>query len=379
MACVKRRRGKWVLDWRDSAKRRHWLTFDTKKAAEDMLAEKIAESRQPAPVGDPEMTLGQAFERYFAAKARKRSLQEDRRQSKHLLAEFGKDTKLRTISGSRITLYREKRLVADSVRRKDAKGKPTKLSAASINRPLALLRHLLRLAHDEWGVLRAAPKVKLEKEPQGRVRWLEPDAEARLLDACRKSSQKSLTSIVTMALETGMRKGELLGLTWDRVDMSRGVIRLEVTKSGKRREVPMRQGVYDLLAAFPEPREGHVFSDRNLRPFEEAVAEAKVDDFTFHDCRHHFASWFVMRGGRLEALQKILGHATLAMTMRYAHLSPDFLRSEIAKTERASGSGSRMVATSSGPDGHASQVAYTSDGLAERRGSSEAEQLIRNQ
>jgi site-specific recombinase XerD len=68
--------------------------------------------------------------------------------------------------------------------------------------------------------------------------------------------------------------------------------------------------------------------------FENAVAEAKLDDFHFHDCRHHFASWFVMRGGSLQALKEILGHATLAMTMRYAHLAPEHLRSEVVKTER---------------------------------------------
>jgi integrase/recombinase XerD len=68
--------------------------------------------------------------------------------------------------------------------------------------------------------------------------------------------------------------------------------------------------------------------------FETAVKVAKIDDFHFHDTRHHFASWFVMQGGRVEALQKILGHASLAMTMRYAHLAPDYLRSEVTKTER---------------------------------------------
>src|SRR5438034_5350092 len=112
---------------------------------------------------------------------------------------------------------------------------------------------------------------------------------------CTKSFNKSLLPVVTVALETGLRKGELLGLTWDRVDLSRGVIRLEVTKSGKRREVPMRQAVYDVLAAMPEPRGGRVFRTRSIRTaFENAVEQAQLDDFHFHDCRHHFASWFVM-------------------------------------------------------------------------------------
>jgi site-specific recombinase XerD len=80
---------------------------------------------------------------------------------------------------------------------------------------------------------------------------------------------------------------------------------------------------------------------RALRPvgdirtaFENAVVEAKLDGLHFHDLRHSFASWFVMRGGSLQALQTILGHADIKMTLRYAHLAPDHLRSEMARTER---------------------------------------------
>jgi len=145
---------------------------------------------------------------------------------------------------------------------------------------------------------------------------------------------RRLSRLVVMALETGLRRGELLGLTWDRVDLSRCIVRLEFTKSGRRREVPMRQVVYDLFAAMPEPREGRVFRTRSIRTaFENAVAAAQVDDFHLHDCRHHFASWFVMRRGSLQALKEILGHADLEMTLRYAHLAPEHLRNEMAKTE----------------------------------------------
>lgn len=73
------------------------------------------------------------------------------------------------------------------------------------------------------------------------------------LEACRASRNPQLAAIVTIALETGLRRSELLGLTWDRVDLSRGVIRLEVTKSGRRREVPMRQAVHDVLVALAQP------------------------------------------------------------------------------------------------------------------------------
>jgi integrase len=100
----------------------------------------------------------------------------------------------------------------------------------------------------------------------------------------------------------------------------------------------------------------------------------QLDDWHFHDCRHHVASWFMMRGGNLWALSKILGHAKVSMTEKYAHLAPDHLRAEISRTERAVGP--VVGTTSTSGDEHAPQMV---DFTAWRRGSSEAEQLIRNQ
>src|SRR5262249_55722577 len=158
------------------------------------------------------------------------------------------------------------------------------LTPAAVNRPLQLLRHLLRLAHEEWEVLDKVPRIRLEREAQGRIRWLEPDEEARLLAACGTSRNQQPAALVPDAIETGLRRVELLGLTWDRVDMSRGVIRLEMTKSGRRREVPMRQVVYNVLAARPTPHESRVWAKGSMRTaFENAVAEAGIDDFHFHD------------------------------------------------------------------------------------------------
>jgi integrase len=151
------------------------------------------------------------------------------------------------------------------------------------------------------------------REPEGRIRWLEPDEAARLLAAC----DEPLRSIVVVALESGMRQGEVLGLTWERVDLARGVFQLERTKSGRRREVPMRRARYDLLVAMPEPRSGRLWSVTRFPwvAFDAAVEQAKLDDFRFHDTRHHFASWFMMRGGTLPALREILGHRDISMTL----------------------------------------------------------------
>jgi hypothetical protein len=199
----------------------------------------------PAPPG---IHFGQAVERYLQAKSRKKSIQDDTR---HL-------TMLRGIFGA------------------------------------------------QWEVLLAVPKIRTEKEAQGR--------------SARPSSWGSPGSGSISAAAFRLEG-------FDRRDGTR-------TKSAKRREVPMRQAVYDLLSARPEPREGRVWRQRRMRTaFEHAVKAARIGDFVFHDCRHHFASWFVMRGGSLRALQEILGHADLKMTLRYAHLAPEHLRQEMAKTE----------------------------------------------
>lgn len=159
----------------------------------------------------------------------------------------------------------------------------------------------------------------------------------RLLTACEKSQNRYLLAIVTIALYTGARRGGILGLTWERVDFSRGVLLLDKTKSGRRREVPMNDAVYGGLSALPGPKkEGLVFHKKDgaawgsiRTAFAGACAEAKIEDFRFHDLRHTFASWLVMAGRSLKEVQELLGHQTFAMTLRYAHLSPDRLRDAV--------------------------------------------------
>jgi integrase len=139
-----------------------------------------------------------------------------------------------------------------------------------------------------------------------------------------------------------MRKSEVMDLEWERVDFARGVILLERTKTGKRRELSMNRAVYDVLSAISRPDDGAgpVFRNatgeawRSIRTaFEQACRDAKVLDFRFHDLRHTFASWLVMRGRPLKEVQELLGHKTITMTMRYAHLAPDRLRDAVAALE----------------------------------------------
>ena len=301
-----------------------WSKDDAQNALAERLLQRDTPPTPPAP-----KTFGEVTTAYldFKKAEGKRSVADDERALKRLRAWFGDATPVTEITAQRIADYSRER--AGQISRLGRT-----VSPATRNRELACLRHLLRLAA-EWGHTEKAPRIRMAKEPEHRVRWLEPNEETALLVACDESRNTYLVDVVRVALETGMRLREITELQWPQVDLTRGVIRLEHTKSGRRREVPMRQDVYAIFAAMAEPRQGRVWPDRRIRTaFENAVDRAGLKEFRFHDLRHHFASWFMMRGGDLLALQKILGHRTLAMTQKYAHLSPDYLRSAMERTAR---------------------------------------------
>ena len=111
------------------------------------------------------------------------------------------------------------------------------------------------------------------------------------------------------------------------------MIRLEITKSGKRREVPLNEGSYRALVSLGPKDNGRVFRTRYIKTAYNNAVTAKLDDVNFHTLRHTFASWAVVRGVTLKELQELLGHSTLATTIRYPHLAPEHLRTVVARLE----------------------------------------------
>jgi len=320
----------------------------SKQDAQEALAERVLERDEPKPPPEPK-TFGEVAKEYLEFKRAKgkRTLLDDEQRLTRVLRWFGTDTPITEVTAQRIAQYDRERVTEMSRR-----GRP--VSPATVNRELAMLRHLLRLA-EEWGYIEKVPRIRLGKESQGRLRYLEEEEAARLLEACRRSKNPYLVAIATVALGTGMRKGEIMGLTWERVDFARGVLQLEQTKNDRRREVPMNQAVYSVLSALPGPKtEGPVFRKANgaawgnvRTAFERACRDAKIDDFRFHDLRHTFASWLVMRGRTLKEVQELLGHQSFGMTLRYAHLSPDRLRDAVASLEDFSTTSAQGVVKSS--------------------------------
>jgi len=204
---------------------------------------------------------------------------------------------------------------------------------ATVNRYLAVLSHACTVAIQEWGWLEASPlrRVRRLREPQGRVRWLDDAERQRLLDVCAQSPNRLLLPVVVLALATGARKQELLGLTWREVDWRRERVLLLVTKTGERRSVPLTGRALTELQTLAKVRRldtALVFPRRDGRApldlrhaWQQAVREAGLTDFRFHDLRHCCASYLAMHGASLVEIADVLGHKTFQMVQRYAHLA----------------------------------------------------------
>jgi integrase len=201
-------------------------------------------------------------------------------------------------------------------------------SVSNSNRYHTFLRSLFNRAI-EWGKFdgpNPLAKIRQGREPQHRLRFLTKQEISQLLSAC----SPRIFPIVACALLTGMRRGEILGLTWETVDLSQGVIYLLETKSGKPRELPISPKLATILEQLRSERAAgtlfEISQDVLHADFQATIKRAGIRDFRFHDLRHTFASHFVMRTNDLPTLQKLLGHRSPAMTQRYAHLSKGHLQ-----------------------------------------------------
>jgi integrase len=207
-------------------------------------------------------------------------------------------------------------------------------SPSTVNRYLAAISVAFTSAVKEWGWMEDSPmrKVRKPKEGKARIRFLSDEERARLLKTCKESSNPYLYPVVVLALSTGMRQGEIMGLTWDVVDLHKGRAVLHETKNGESRPVAITGHALELLKELSKVRRIDsklLFPSRekaqkpmDLRsPWEAAVKRAELEDFHFHDLRHTAASFFAMNGVSLAEIAEILGHKTLQMVKRYAHLS----------------------------------------------------------
>ncbi len=326
MGLVKRGNVWWMsFVYQGKQVRRSTGTSD-KRLAEAILAKvkvKIIEGRFFDRLEENERTFAEMMERYQAEHAVKKASQRTYKGSiKNMLPFFGQYT-LAEVTPKRIVQYKAKRY-AEGV-------KP-----ATINRELAIMKNAFNIAIREWEWCRDNPvrRVSMEKEHNTRDRWLTDQEETRLVKAC----PPWLRDIVTFALHTGMRMGEILSLTWEGVDLFRKTVTVFRSKNGERRTIPVNQTVFDLLKGkarvrplktnlvFPSEALTPIEGGHLRRAFRAALKAGEVADFRFHDLRHTFATRLVQAGIDLYKVQRLLGHKSGLMTQRYAHHWPESLR-----------------------------------------------------
>ena len=246
----------------------------------------------------------------------------------------------------------------------------------SINRDVQRLQSVLSRAV-EWGILDRHPLAglkPLKADKTGRVRFLTSEEETALRKALETREEglrqarirfntwrlargknplperegdylDHLRPLVTVALNTGLRRGELLGLTWDAVNLPGKMLTVTAAtaKSGHTRRVPLNAEALQVLTVWHE-RQGKPKADAVVFPGHDGermkridtswaslAKAAKLKNFRLHDCRHHFASRLVQAGVDLYTVKELLGHSEIGMTERYSHLAPDNLRLAVEK------------------------------------------------
>jgi integrase len=241
------------------------------------------------------------------------------------------------------------------------------LKPASINRELASLKKAFNLAVREWEWCRENPvsRVSMERENNQRDRWLSVEEETRLLQACAPW----LHDLVTFALHTGMRMGEILELRWRGVDFTRRTVMVVRSKNGERRTIPVNETVLHVMKQKAKGRHLSLITQADVsgdlvflsrtgtalesghlrRAFRLALKKARIEDFHFHDLRHTFATRLVQAGVDLYKVQRLLGHKSPIMTQRYAHHYPESLRDGVEILDRRAGVSTHLAQSAGSP------------------------------
>lgn len=317
---------RWYLDYRDATGERiQKVASQASSYDEAVLALRgavLGEHHRALGIGDaPQKTKFSELSKLYLdnyARPNKRSWRDDQyRLDAHMVPYFGEMT-LEDITSLSVEKYKAKRMDDD-------------VSRSTVNRELTILKKMFNLAID-WRLLDGNPalKVKHFSEKDTAVeRILTPGEERRLLAEC----PAYLQPIIMTALHTGMRRGEIFGLRWSQVDLTKRVIQVKQTKSGKDRLIPINGTLFEVLAGlkasdgtsdyvFPNPETGKPYTEVK-KSFKEACKRAGITALRFHDLRHTFATRLVTAGVDIVTVRDLLGHFSVRMTQRYTHPGHD--------------------------------------------------------
>ncbi len=210
------------------------------------------------------------------------------------------------------------------------------IAPATVIRELSYFSSIITHARKEWGIniINPVALVARPKNPQGRSRILDAAETSALFEALRPTGRRSIwmLPLVKLALETAMRRGELLGLRWEHIDLQRRTIYLPLTKNGTSRTVPLSSNAIQILIEMPRNMDGRVFPLTHevvSQAFSRARKQAGIKDVRFHDLRHMAITRLAEKLPNLIELSAVSGHKSLSMLKRYYHPNPELLAEKL--------------------------------------------------
>jgi integrase len=306
---------------------RQYKTFDTKAEAEAWARQIEGEMDRGVFVSRAEAentTLREALDRYEREVTPKKKSRGDERYKLGAWRSSGLAARsLASIRGKDLAAWRDAELTNGS-------------ATGTVRRKLALLAHVFKVARKEWGMESLASPVDTIQLPppgQARDRRLVGDEYARLLSAAQAYGGE-IASLITWAIETAMRRGEIAAMRWEHLDREARVLLIPETKTGTPREVPLSRAAMAVLDAKSTvilndglTNQGLIWSlraDSISQAFERVCKAAGIEGLTFHDLRHEATSRLFEKGLALTEVAAITGHKTWQMLKRYTH----YLRAE---------------------------------------------------
>jgi integrase len=300
----------------------------TKRKHEALQGKKLPETLRRRVVPFSEL----ADDALTYSRKHKRSYRDDESRTKRLKEWFG-NREAESLAGSEMEKYLSEVAAAE------------RWAASTYNHYRSLLMLIYREARRDGKVsANPARDMRHRKENNNRVRFLsrgEDGEHARLVGAIREKYPEHLPEFI-FALNTGLRLSSQYGATYEMIDWTQNVLRLPRTKNEESLHVPLNANAAAAIRSLPSWQEhkGPIFRNQRHpeRPvlsndhwFKPALNKAGISDFRWHDVRHTFASWLIQDGVPLDRVSKLLGHKSLTMTMRYAHLAPNQLHEDVAR------------------------------------------------
>ena len=318
MASFRKRNGKWQVQVRRSGSEPQTRTFRSKEDAQvwaRMIEARM--DRADLPDGQKELkslSLGDLLVRYREEiTPRKKSAHKERYRLQRLLNHDIAQTRLDRLHAHKFATFRDERL--------------TRVGPQAARHDLNLLSHAINIARTEWGVcLPSNPIDQIRKPtvPGFRERRISAEELERLsTGACVQTMPQHLWPLITVALETAMRKGEMLGLRWSDISFPERTATLAETKNGSPRVVPLSSAAIEALSSQARLGRDQVFavSVPALRFYwDRLMKKARIEDFHFHDLRHEAISRFFEKGLSVPEVALISGHKDVRMLFRYTHL-----------------------------------------------------------